>query len=1041
MNAQALPREVAASAAYYQTGTRLRDGEQPETAQLRPDLDPRVAQGLGLDTSRALRRDEIAALLAGRRADGAKVAGKTYAELRSVRDQETGETRESVPIGSYDFCFSPDKSVSVAWAFATPAERTMIYAAHRDAVHAALLFVAAQVGQARIGKAGQDGAEPGHVAWIAFDHYTARPTQDIVGAPQPYPQLRTENVYVPVFGDPQLHTHNLMPNVVFCDSGRVGSLDTAQVQGIVKEVGALYQAHLAAGLRAVGADVAIDQKTGAARLTAIPEPIITHFSKKTAKGDHAAKEYARELGLDWEALSPARRARLLKEATQGRIVVTADPDVNRRLAKDDMPAFADWERQAAQLRYRHETVIVPRDQRVAAPEPSQEDRIRQAYDAALPWLEQALKEKAVLTASEVRTAALRGLIEAGITDTADVSRVTRRFWTEGVRQHGEATTLIYGREEVNGRERINITTALHRRDERDFVRLAKAAAGDRRDALSPGQIGEAVRGSGLRFDDAHGAAQLAAIHRLGEGGRLGMFIATAGAGKTTAMAPLVAAWQAQGRDVHGIALAWRQADDLVGAGIPAEARVKGAPGVAAVSAFFRKAAAGDIVLTARSVVVVDEVSLLGTRQGLELLRLQHRHGFRMVLLGDDKQCQSIEAGATIELAREALGPGQVPEVLTTRRQQSAREREIVGLFRAGKAAEALARKREDGTVELVPGGYREAMERTAALLGDLLRANAGNPRYTLSVSTATNADAHRLGVAIRQVRRDLGQVGADAVTLRAVGRDGEAYTMRLAPGDRVRLFRNTGADGQRGAFARNGSILTVLEADARGMRVRNPDGREGRIAWSRIADGHGRPQLAYGEASTTHTSQGSNTGDHIYALPGGTRTVPGPTAYSSGTRHEHTSYMILSEGAERTDVQHQRPVNDRQPITQADLWANIARHFARQPRKDTATAFLARATGVRQGSARGFRQGAQVAELRARRGQPVTVLAQRLQQRRHRHATAAVAQDLEPAIARNGGVFSRMAAIERETAAVVQERAARRQEAVARHRSGIAPHA
>ena len=88
-----------------------------------------------------------------------------------------------------------------------------------------------------------------------------------------------------------------------------------------------------------------------------------------------------------------------------------------------------------------------------------------------------------------------------------------------------------------------------------------------------------------------------------------------------------------------------------------------------------------------------------------------------------------------------MGEEQVPEILTTRRQQSERERTIAGLFREGKAAEALAMKREDGTAEMVAGGHREAVERVAALVKERLMANAQDRRYSLTVSAPTNADA------------------------------------------------------------------------------------------------------------------------------------------------------------------------------------------------------------------------------------------------------------------------------------------------------------
>ncbi|MFC7694198.1 AAA family ATPase [Paeniroseomonas aquatica] len=71
---------------------------------------------------------------------------------------------------------------------------------------------------------------------------------------------------------------------------------------------------------------------------------------------------------------------------------------------------------------------------------------------------------------------------------------------------------------------------------------------------------------------------------------------------------MVAAWQAQGRAVHGVSLAWRQADDLAEAGID-----RG--NVRAFSVFLDAAKAGGIALDRRAVVVVDELGLLGTRQG------------------------------------------------------------------------------------------------------------------------------------------------------------------------------------------------------------------------------------------------------------------------------------------------------------------------------------------------------------------------------------------------------------------------------------------
>jgi hypothetical protein len=221
-----------------------------------------------------------------------------------------------------------------------------------------------------------------------------------------------------------------------------------------------------------------------------------------------------------------------------------------------------------------------------------------------------------------------------------------------------------------------------------------------------------IEQSGLDFSGSHGVAQRCIIERLGEGGRFGVAIAAAGAGKTTALKPLVAAWKADGREVYGVSLEWRQADDLTAAGID-QRKVK------AVSVLIDSMRGPDEKTsfrpTRKTVIVVDEWGLLGTRHALELLRYQGKFGFSIVALGDDKQCASVEAGAIIDLSRRARGAEQVPEILTTRRQKTERERTISGLFREGRAAEALDMKRADGTVEMAYGGYDGVVARVAKL--------------------------------------------------------------------------------------------------------------------------------------------------------------------------------------------------------------------------------------------------------------------------------------------------------------------------------------
>src|SRR6185312_9039008 len=109
----------------------------------------------------------------------------------------------------------------------------------------------------------------------------------------------------------QLHTHTAVFNVVLAKSGRVGGLDLAQLDGRVKEWGALYQAFLATNLRRHGVEVVLDTRTEMARVVAVPERVTEHFSKRTMGGAAAARAYAAAQGLDWDQLDPERKIGLL----------------------------------------------------------------------------------------------------------------------------------------------------------------------------------------------------------------------------------------------------------------------------------------------------------------------------------------------------------------------------------------------------------------------------------------------------------------------------------------------------------------------------------------------------------------------------------------------------------------------------------------------------------------------------------------------------------------------------------------------------------
>jgi molybdopterin-guanine dinucleotide biosynthesis protein len=925
---------------------------------------PRLLAALGV-RSGAPSELEIENILSGKMADGRDLSN---AQFQAAVD--TSKAR----IGYIDFTFSAPKSVSIAWAFApTKAERAIIHQAHSDAIDSVMRAVEFEIGRARKGHDGRDGYDPGAIGWVSFDHYTARPTVEIVrtGADgQPATELhRLIGTAGRVPGDMQVHTHVAVFNAVETAAGRLGGLDLAQLEGRVHEWGALYQAFLAGNLRRHGVEADLDARTEMARLIAVPESVVTQFSKRTLGGTAAAREYARSQGLDWDGLDADRKIGLLKAGVQ-----------NPRGAKsDDVSDLATWRGVAEKLGYRHRSVLRPYE---IVPVFSRAERLEAAYVAALPLLSKQFRRRAVIDGTDARIAAAKGLIASGVESPDDVSAITRAFRERGIKQGADDTALVWGSVvSKQGRERVALTTTLHEREEGILIVNARSAAGDKGMALKPEQVEAAIAAfPEIDFKSVHGQAQRAIIDQLGCQGRLSLAIGVAGSGKSTLLKPLVKAWQADGRTVHGIALAWRQSDDLAEAGI--ETRK-----TRAVESFLRAVQSGRLQLDQKSVLVVDEIGLLGTRQLNDILAVQKDHGFQLVMIGDPKQMQAVEAGPVIDLLRRALGDDAVPELGTSVRQKGVDERETTLMLRNGQTAEALSRKEADGTLRVVPGGYVEAVAYIGELWQQRRDANADRADFRISVSAPTNHDAHEISVAIRERRRVLGEIGLDRATIKAADVSGRTYDLALAEGDRVRLFKRVNATfaatKTEGNIGRNGTVLEIAGFVDHGLMLRTPTGKVGLVAWTTLRDrDSGRVQLDYGDALTTNTAQGSTVTEHIHAMPAGSHLVSAFGAYTSGSRHRDKNFIVTSDGAERAEVIGRRPLGDRREVNRSDVLDNLVRNFARQPEKESALNLIDRAAGLRRGTVRTVQGSLLPLEARAAEGLVASSLPDRLAQRR-----------------------------------------------------------
>jgi phage/plasmid primase-like uncharacterized protein len=971
--------------------------------QLRADVDPALAEALGLRPGQTITADHLAHILSGHRADGVDLPVQhqhKHVETYGNNESEDGKVRHRVAY--LDLTLSAPKHLSIAWAFAkTEAERNSLLQAHRTARDETLRYIEQQAIRGRLGAGGEGGYEAARAAWITVDHFTARPTRETVKTDpetgEVYTELRSEKVA----GDMAVHSHCLVPNLIRTESGRLVAIDATAFHGHVHHFGAVYQSIVARELAAMSVGVEIDPRTNMARIPAIEERAVDEFSKRSREGDKEARAYAAREGRDWDAMSPEQQTAFRRTATHA-----------TRLDKEtNTPAFEAWQAQAERIGWTHETVLG-----TAGPVRTRAERMDHADREGMVHLAEMLRNRAVIGAGDVRLAAARGFIAAGGSDSTDDIGILVRHWAKvGVLQDGQDTKLIWKETEGGG---IKITTELHRDQEQELVDLARKGAADRRVALSSDEISEAVARSGVSYGGAIGKSQRAAVETVGTDGAVSAVIGLAGSGKSTGiLAPLVNAWQHRGLEVWGTAQAWRQAKDLRKAGID-NAHVR------ALDPFLNAVKEGRIKLGQNSVVVLDEVGRIGTRQLLDVLRLREAHGFKLTMLGDDKQCVAVEAGPVVDLLRRGLGSERVPEILETIRQENEREQEIAGMWRKGEADKAIAAKREDGTAELVPGGYRDAVERVADLYAERRAATADRPNYSITISAPTNRDAHEIARLVRERRRDMGEVGPDQARIETTDGQGYANSLDLAAGDRVRLFAQT-----RGVFTDekgrrksavvgdNGTVLEVVGVDrGNGLSVRGESGKISHVSWEALRDkgGSGRVKLAYGDVLTIDTAQGLTSNEHIGAMPAGSSAIMAGKAYVAGSRHVTRHYLVASQGAELREVQARRMSGLPQmtPVESTrEAWSNLTRNLSRIAEKDSALELLEGEADTKRDTAKALQGVLRTHEAREADGLSATTVKETATVRAVQEAIPAMAEGVSAVATQQAELVDQIAAV------------------------------
>ncbi len=697
--------------------------------------------------------------------------------------------------------------------------------------------------------------------------------------------------------DPQLHTHCVIANMVQSEDGKWRTMVDDGLYGGKMTIGAVYRAELARSLKGLGYRIEKTHQDGRFEIAGVPRKVIEAFSTRRTEIEAAMRE--RELGTPGDNPRLADRAALMTRA--------AKRDVDKgELARS-------WSRQAAELGFSAEAVA--RDAKAREAEPQRgsvqanlfSSRNYVAAETASWAVEHLSERQTVFSHADLLAAALGR--DPGAVSVEAAERAIERMAAEG-RLHA-AKGLSQGRgwtaDAAIARE--SETIALMRGGqgaERTVMRRWIAETKFHRGRLTEGQK-EAAKAILATKDRVIGIQGYAGTGKTTMLNRV-RSLAERRDCRVMGLAPSASAARTLGEE-SGIESQTLQRFLARHAGI-AEGRGS-AKGLRNLRSSFRK-----------TLLVVDEASLASTAQMRDLLRIATTLRVpRVVLVGDEKQLDGVEAGRPFaqlkqagmqtvvmdEIVRqrdvdlkEAVRAGLRGEIGTAFEKLGDRvsevEREALGIDvamrwlelphaernRTGVIAPTRALRDEINVVirgQLIEEGAIHGPARDGEKLVSRGMTNAEMAVRSNCASGDTvifNRPYKTLGVE-KGDERTVSEVDHKEGTVRLADKKGrtvdwrpyllagakggvEVYrseAMELRAGDRIRWTRNDPGSGLV-----NGQMAAVESVEKDGVRFRLDDGKTLKLA-------EGDPQLRHldhGWASTVHAFQGRTVDNIIAAM-------------------------------------------------------------------------------------------------------------------------------------------------------------------------------
>ena len=718
---------------------------------------------------------------------------RVFAWRHPQTGEQLGRAPRSDAMPAWDLVLRPVKDVSVLYALGDDKTRRVAREAHQLGVEAAVAYLNGQVGTRR-GRGGAEHVGGAGLLAVGFTHRTSRA------------------------GDPLLHTHLVIVNRTLGPDGVWRTLDSRDLLAHRQAADAIYRAAYQHEFsRTLGIRWAEPDRWGNRAIHGMPEDLVRAFSKRH---EQITAELDR---LECDEGKP-RTGRLVQYVAHA----TRPPKTH------DTPEtlYGRWQQEARELGIDPERLVGQVTGRERHRPVAANLAVKRAFNQlAGP---EGLTANASTFARHDVVVALGGHLAA--VPAEDLQRLADRFLAE------RAVSVMA--EHAAG-ERRYTTPELLKTEERLI-----AAAVDRSGEQTAVASHEAVRAA-LGAHPSIAGEQAAMVRDLTQGGAgVQVVEGRPGTGKTFTLGVARHAWQLDGYKVIGTAPTGIATMCL------------GAEGFEEVATCDRLLAELDTthrhrgrgrddgpLLDARTVLVVDEAGMLGSRKLARLLDHAQRAGAKVVLVGDDRQLAAIEAGGGFRGLRLRLGASMLRE---NRRQQEPWERQALEAMRDGDIDQAVAAYREHG--RLVAAETPTQLKQ--ALLADWWQAfqhTQRDPEQTVVILARLRAEVDQFNLACQQLRQQAGHLGGERL---------QVGDRSFATGDLVVCGKN--ALRTLGVANATRGQITAIDPTQRAVTLQLEDGKTVTLPRSYLDERpswwlRGNPDrrtldLAY--ATTGHKAQG-----------------------------------------------------------------------------------------------------------------------------------------------------------------------------------------